>query len=240
MLLQAPLAIIYNTGGIRCIFDWVTVRRLVMAGRGVWMIRLLRWSRSYRKSHKPSYETYDAYLRHQKEKTTDPVRRKKWLEDEWQIKLDGFRQIFQGNQIRLGENALCLGARTGQEVRALLDLGVKAIGIDLVPCEPLVRQGDIHALPFDDSTFDFVFSNVFDHALYPDRFVAEMERVCRPSGHILLQFQIDLSHDQYTENVVTDVTQDVIPLFRSSELLYEHPIPKNFAAMNHELLVRWI
>ncbi len=29
------------------------------------------------------YETYDDYVEHQKEKTLDPVRRKKWLGEEW-------------------------------------------------------------------------------------------------------------------------------------------------------------
>jgi SAM-dependent methyltransferase len=184
------------------------------------------------------YESYDDYVRHQKEKTTDPVRREKWLGAEWQLKLDGFREIFEAHRSRLGTTALCLGARTGQEVRALLDLGVEAIGIDLVPCEPLVRAGDIHALDFEDGSFDFVFSNVFDHALHADRFVAEIERVCRPSGHILLQFQIDLSQDQYTATVVAEIARDVVPLFRSSEVIHDHAIPKNFAAMNHELLLR--
>ena len=185
-----------------------------------------------------NYDSYDEYARQQIEKTTDPVRREKWLGVEWQVKLDGFRAIFERHRSRLGESALCVGARTGQEVQALLDIGIQAVGIDLIPCEPLVRTGDMHALDFEDSSFDFVFSNVFDHALHADRFVSEMERACRPTGHILLQFQIDLSQDQYTATVVNDVSREVVPLFQASEVIHDRAIPKNFVAMNHELLLR--
>lgn len=184
------------------------------------------------------YPNYDAYVRHQKEKTTDPIRREKWLGQEWQLKLDGFRETFEQRRDLLGKHALCLGARTGQEVRALLDLGIEALGIDLVPCEPLVHLGDIHALDLEDDSFDFIFSNVFDHALYPDRFVAEMERVCRPTGHMLLQFQIDLCQDVYTATVIENVAKDVVPLFRNSTVVEDGAIAQNFAAMNHELLMR--
>ena len=34
------------------------------------------------------------YIDHQKIKTTDPVKIKKWQNEEWQIKLEGFKEIF--------------------------------------------------------------------------------------------------------------------------------------------------
>ena len=38
---------------------------------------------------------YSDYITKQKEKTTDPARIEKWLGEEWQIKLDGFKSIFE-------------------------------------------------------------------------------------------------------------------------------------------------
>jgi len=61
-----------------------------------------------------------------------------------------------------------------------------AVGIDLAPAPPLVVRGDFHAQPFPDATFDFEFSNVFNHALYSDRFAAEIERTLRPGGVAVL------------------------------------------------------
>ncbi len=51
---------------------------------------------------------------------------------------------------------------------------VATLGIDLAPAPPLVAEGDLHAQPFADASVDFEFSKVFDHALYPNRFVAEI------------------------------------------------------------------
>src|SRR3546814_10121718 len=86
-------------------------------------------------------------------KTLDPIRREKWLGEEWRSKIDGFKSIFRRNDavIQGCQKALCLGARTGQEVVALEELGLDAIGIDLVPCPPHVEAGDIHNLRFEDA-----------------------------------------------------------------------------------------
>src|SRR3546814_8609270 len=49
------------------------------------------------------------------------IRREKWLGEEWRSKIDGFKSIFRRNGavIQGCQKALCLGARTGQEVVAL-------------------------------------------------------------------------------------------------------------------------
>ena len=181
---------------------------------------------------------YQAYLTHQKEKTLDPIRRKKWLGKEWDLKLKGFRGLFrQYAELLAGcGRALCVGARTGQEVLALREMGVDAIGIDLVPCEPLVIKGDMHQVPFDDESFGFVFSNSVDHAIYPERFASEVERVLRPGGHVLLQLQVTISQDQYTAFHVK-TPEDVTHLFVKCQAIIDRKIKKNFAAMIWELLL---
>ena len=42
------------------------------------------------------------------------------------------------------------------------------------------REGDVHDLQFADASQDFVFSNIFDHVLFPQKFIAEIKRVLKP------------------------------------------------------------
>ena len=140
---------------------------------------------------------YSDYIALQKEKTCDPQRRKEWLSERWPLKLNGFKKVFDNNKNYIGQNCLCIGARTGEEVQALRDMGKEAIGIDLVPHGSLVVEGDFHNLPYEDGSFDFIFSNVFDHALYPDKFCSEAYRVLKKKGFILLHLQVNAPNDKY-------------------------------------------
>jgi SAM-dependent methyltransferase len=149
------------------------------------------------------YDSYSDYVEFQKTKTNDPVRRKKWLNEEWDLKLSGFIKEFskikEAGYIKNGMQALCLGARTGQEVVALQSLGLVAIGIDLVPQEPYVVEGDIHDLKYNDDSFDFVYTNIIDHTIHPDVMMKEAERVLKPGGYLMIQMQAGIHQDEYTE-----------------------------------------
>lgn len=60
---------------------------------------------------------------------------------------------------------------------ALNNLGVSDVtGVELIESLPLVTKADPHNLPFFNGSFDFAFSARFDEALFPLRFVSEMER----------------------------------------------------------------
>lgn len=169
-----------------------------------------------------TYASYEDYIRHQKSKADHgtPLY-SKLLTDLWEPDCAGFRENFRpyAGILATCRNALCLGARTGQEVHVLREMGVTdALGIDLVPTPPLVLAGDVHQLQFGDASYDFVFSNIFDHVLYPDRFVSEINRVTRPGGHVLLHLSVagaDQAHpdnDQWAANTLRD-SGDVVRLF---------------------------
>lgn len=93
-----------------------------------------------------------------------------------------------------------------------------SIGIDLVPCPPLVIHGDFHKQPFADNSFDFEFSNVFDHALYPDQFVKEIERTLKPGGICVLHVALSTRSDKYSANDLLGV-DPLVKLFKRSELV---------------------
>lgn len=66
---------------------------------------------------------------------------------------------------------------------ALSQMGVVDVtGVELVDSPPLVSRADPHNLPFFDHAFDLAFSAHLAEALFPSRFVAEMERAVRPKG----------------------------------------------------------
>ena len=72
---------------------------------------------------------------------------------------------------------------------AMRELGVSDVtGIDIVDVPPLVRRSDPHNLPFFDGVFDLGFSAGLDWALFPARFVAELERTVIKGGIIVLAF----------------------------------------------------
>jgi len=183
---------------------------------------------------------YQAYIDKQKEKTADPERRKKWLGEEWDAKIYGFRRVFDkyAHLLKACQNGLCLGARTGQEVAALVEMGLQAEGIDLVACLPYVREGDIHNLQYPDASFDFIYTNIYDHALYPDKFCSEIRRVTRPGGLVLMNFQVDTKQDKYTVTELSSVKENVLPHFPDFDVYVNMPIPQNVHAMNWEMLLR--
>lgn len=185
------------------------------------------------------YANTQDYYEHQKKKTNDPERQKKWLNEEWEIKLNGFKEIFARHPdiVRAGQNGICLGARTGQEVQALRDMGLDAIGVDLVAFPPLVIEGDVHNLPFEDNTFDVAFSNIFDHLLEPQKFVSEVERVLKPGGHFILHVGTGPKMDEYSVQLLKDA-RPVEACFKESEIVVSKEIRNSFDPMNWEVVAR--
>tara|TARA_Y100000768_G_scaffold388122_1_gene382321 strand:+ start:2440 stop:3087 length:648 start_codon:yes stop_codon:yes gene_type:complete len=185
------------------------------------------------------HKTYEDYINKQLEKTLDPNRIKKWRGKEWQTKVDGFRHLFKRNKefLQNKKNSICLGARTGQEVFVLRELGLDSIGIDLVEFPPYTVKGDIHNLEFDNEKFDLIFTNILDHSLYLEKFISEMERVCMKNGIIILNSQENMPGDDYSENVIND-PETIINLFKNSTLIKNRKIKNTFDSMNRELVFR--
>ncbi|KAL3819317.1 hypothetical protein ACJIZ3_005222 [Penstemon smallii] len=173
---------------------------------------------------RPGFTSYDSYIKHQLNKTLNPRLREIWKTRDWTRKIQVFSSFFndlkQKSLLSNSSKALCVGARMGQEVEALRRVGVSdSIGIDLVPSPPLVVHGDFHRQPFDDETFDFEFSNVFDHALYPEKFVGEIERTLRIGGVCVLHVAISTRSDKYSANDLLSV-DPLKKLFRRSKLVH--------------------
>jgi len=97
-----------------------------------------------------------------------------------------FESIFRQAQNYLHPGKmLCLGARTGCEVQAALNLGFEgSVGIDLHPAvkSDLVQKGDWHDIPFPSESFEMVFTNSIDHCFDATKLIQEVRRVLKPDG----------------------------------------------------------
>ncbi|CAA0825090.1 S-adenosyl-L-methionine-dependent methyltransferases superfamily protein [Striga hermonthica] len=87
------------------------------------------------------------------------------------------------NHLSNDSRALVVSAGPGHAVQALQDMGVEDVtGVELVESPPLVSRADPHNLPFFDGIFDLGLGLYLDRALFPGRFVGQMERTVRAGG----------------------------------------------------------
>jgi ubiquinone/menaquinone biosynthesis C-methylase UbiE len=96
-----------------------------------------------------------------------------------------------------GARVLEVGCGTGLILERIARVAERAVGIDLSPgmLEQARQRGlDVHegmatALPFDDASFDLVYSfKVLAHVPEIEKALAEMVRVTRPGGTVLAEF----------------------------------------------------
>lgn len=131
------------------------------------------------------YQSYEAYLEHQKAKleTHDFANYDVEFRAALRERLAAMEMDWQDRMV------LCLAARIGTEVKAFLDMGCHAIGIDLNPGteNPYVVQGDFHDLQYAPKSMDVVYTNSLDHAFDIDRIAKEILKVLKPDGLLIVE-----------------------------------------------------
>ena len=149
-----------------------------------------RWRRSPRDDGLAErvYPDYDTYLEHQSLKL-DALRVKSIAGHDRRFHAALTERLEHGPLQLEGKSVLCLAARSGTEVRAFIDRGAFAVGVDLNPGKDnrWVVVGDFHALQYADDSADFVYTNSLDHVYDLDRVVAEVLRVLKPGGIFLVE-----------------------------------------------------
>lgn len=145
------------------------------------------------------YTSYQEYVEHQRSKL-DLIavrgRRSKHLVD-LQRYDTSYRDVLRQRlltlpMLRARPNVLCLAARIGTEVKAFIDVGCFAVGIDLNPGpdNAYVVVGDFHQLQFADASVDVVFTNSLDHVFALDKVLGEVHRVLKPGGHFIAELML--------------------------------------------------
>ena len=96
--------------------------------------------------------------------------------------------------IKKGEKILDVGCGRGDFLNAFKSYGLKVYGVDREPAgakvsvDVEIKYGDLEksAFPFQDETFDVVFSkSVIEHLSDPELFISESRRVLKPGGRII-------------------------------------------------------
>lgn len=167
-----------------------------------------------------NYRSYADYVRHQSAKL--PRNYDALIEHDRVYERIVYERY--GRLTLKGATLLCLGARLGGETRAFTRLGALAIGVDLEPGAGnlFVVPGDVHHLQFANSVFDYAFTNILDHVLDLDAFFAEVERVLRPDGRLIVELA-DVGMGEYE---VTDLSDGRVRavLDERLRLIDERPI----------------
>jgi len=137
------------------------------------------------------YENYQAYVHDQGEKQR-MFAEQLLLQNERRTK-SFYKEFASYKQHMLPGKALCLGARTGCEVKAAIEHGFsESIGLDLHPLGELVIEGDWHNIPFPDGSFENVYTNSLDHCFDLQRLAAEICRVLTRKGVFIFK-----THTEY-------------------------------------------
>jgi SAM-dependent methyltransferase len=134
------------------------------------------------------YKSYGHYVRHQ-------VIKARYLSGFSKHRVAHFRHEFMSSKFlhehSENETILCVGARFGEEVFVLREMGYLAVGIDLNPEQKneFVLFGDVHRLAFSNQSFDKVFCNILDHVLDLEEALSEIARVLKSPGLFVAHIQ---------------------------------------------------
>lgn len=179
-----------------------------------------RWSknRSAQGLRRKQYQTVQDYLKHQSSK----LRRldQRFLREYDRKFKNRLRKTLKRHKfVEPGMTVLCLGARQGSEVKAFLDLGCFAVGVDINPGQnnQFVLYGDFHKLQFADKTIDVVFTNSLDHAFDLKKVINEIKRVLKAKRWLILEVSKGEGEKGippgYYESISWQKADDILELF---------------------------
>ncbi len=102
--------------------------------------------------------------------------------------------LFQSFELEEGMKMLEPGCGRGEFLNNFKDLGLDVCGVDISPEAVAFENGldvklcdvENEKLPFDDNTFDVIYSKSFiEHLYYPEKYLEEAYRVLKPNGILL-------------------------------------------------------
>lgn len=120
--------------------------------------------------------------------------------------------LFNRYGMQPGHKLLDIGCGRGEFLRGFINCGVQGFGVDRSrAAQKYCPQADLRTadletspLPFDDNTFDVVYSkSVIEHFYYPEKLVKEIYRVLKPGGLVITlcpdwEFNFRIYFEDYT------------------------------------------
>jgi len=184
------------------------------------------------------FKNYEEYVSLQKDKTGNEEKRKKWFSNR-EENAELFERTFKPYLKFFEEDfvCLCLGARSGEEVLALRNLGFEnSLGIDLIESgDGVVIEGDLHDLQYENE-IDFIYTNVFDHVLYPEKMLQGIKKSLTDRGLALIQLQLGNSYGDVHGVLDIDDSDEFEELVRKNgfEVILKEA-PRHKTPNNHSL-----
>lgn len=124
---------------------------------------------------------------------------------------------------------LSIGSRYGIELMAFKELGYTFIdGIDIYPRSKEIIKADMHSLPFDDNSFDIVYSHhSLDHSLFPTKAIKEMFRVSKPNSFWIHTIPFDDFAEE--EAIDFDSADEIIQFLTlyANDIIYKQEVSLN-------------
>ncbi|KAJ9550172.1 hypothetical protein OSB04_014217 [Centaurea solstitialis] len=150
---------------------------------------------------------------HRPTTTAEKKNHRLWSTNAWRKSVDSFSNVFtylqSTNHLKNTSHVLVVSAGGGHAVASLNQIGVHDVtGVEVIDSPPLVAKSDPHNLPFFDGVFDLGFSACLDLALFPSRYVRELERTVRVGGRCVV----------CVEECGDGEVKEVMKLFARSEL----------------------
>ncbi|KAI3682821.1 hypothetical protein L1987_83109 [Smallanthus sonchifolius] len=111
-----------------------------------------------------------------------------------------FQDLIVDGFLSTKSKSLCVETPVGDDVYALREIGVDhSVGIFKKTMKPLVINGLGHRHPFNNNTFDFIFSGngAVDKSANAAAFAAEIGRTLKPEGYVVVH---TASTDTYSFN----------------------------------------
>ncbi len=129
-------------------------------------------------------------------------------------------------------------ARDGAQATAI-DLSIDHVDPRAVACGARVRAADAEKLPFEDGSFDCVFSyNAFEHFPNPVAVLREAVRVVRPGGTLFFSFG-PLYRSSYGLHAMHAITVPFCQFLWQRAVLEEHIARNGLRRIEFETLNEW-
>lgn len=144
---------------------------------------------------------------------------------------------------------LCVGPRTEAEIFMLLAAGFKTDnvrGLDLISYSDYVDLGDMHAMPYEDDSFDIVILGwVIGYSHDCQKVADEAVRVTKPGGYVAVGVERDPTkvgelHGYRLDGSYFETTEEIEKLFdgQVETVLFRHDVHRRMQdVMCHLMLV---
>ena len=149
--------------------------------------------------------------------------------------IDVLTSILYVNQHAGDLKVLCVGPRTEAEIFMLLAAGFKpenVRGLDLISYSDYVDLGDMHAMPYEDDSFDIVILGwVIAYSHDNQKVADEVVRVTKPGGYVAIGVERDPAkggklHGYELDGTFFESTREIEKLFDDhvEMVLFRHDV----------------